>query len=154
MMTGRRLVRLVGMFVVAVAFCMQARGAAAQVAGGQVAAAVGEGAPRAVLEQYCFSCHNERREVGGLALDALDMADVAERADVWEQVIRKLRTGAMPPAGRPQPGKTATNYLASWLEAELDRAALLHPDPGRPTLHRLNRSVLPDLGGLDGRCRS
>ena len=140
MMTGRRLVRLVGMFVVAVALCVQARGAAAQVAGGQVAAAAGEGAPRAVLEQYCFSCHNERREVGGLALDALDMADVAERADVWEQVIRKLRTGAMPPAGRPQPGKTATNYLASWLEAELDRAALLHPDPGRPTLHRLNRS--------------
>ena len=138
-MTPRRLARVVGTWcvVLAVAFCAQARGAAAQVA---VAAAAGEEAPRAVLEQYCFSCHDERREVGGLALDALDMADVAGRADVWEQVVRKLRTGAMPPAGRPQPGKTASNYVATWLEAELDRAALLHPDPGRPTLHRLNRS--------------
>ncbi len=142
MMTGRRLVRLVGMSVVAVALCVRASGAAAQVAAGQVAAAAaaGEQAPREVLQQYCFSCHNERREVGGLALDALDMADVAGRADVWEQVVRKLRTGAMPPAGRPQPGKTASAYVATWLEAELDRAALLNPDPGRPTLHRLNRS--------------
>jgi len=143
MTTGRGLVRVVGMSGVAVAFafCVLARGAAAQVAVGAAPdAAAGEGAPRAVLQQYCFSCHNERREVGGLALDALDMADVAERADVWEKVVRKLRTGAMPPAGRPQPGKTASNYVATWLEAELDRAALLHPDPGRSTLHRLNRS--------------
>ena len=142
-MTGRHLARVVGMLcvVVAVAFCVQARGAAAQVAVGAVsAAAAGERAPRDVLQQYCFSCHNERREVGGLALDALDMAHVAERADVWEQVVRKLRTGAMPPAGRPQPGKTVSNEVATWLEAELDRAAREHPDPGRPTLHRLNRS--------------
>ena len=138
-MTGPRLARVVGMsgVIVALAFCVQARGAAAQVA---VAAAAGERAPRAVLEQYCFSCHNERSEVGGLALDVLDMAHVAERSDVWEQVVRKLRTGAMPPAGRPQPGKALSNDVATWLEAELDRAAVEHPDPGRPTLHRLNRS--------------
>ena len=140
-MTGRHLARVVGMLcaVVAVAFCVQARGAAAQVAVG-AAAAAGERAPRDVLQEYCFSCHNERREVGGLALDALDMTHVAERADVWERVVRKLRTGAMPPAGRPQPGKTVSNDVATWLEAELDRAAREHPDPGRPTLHRLNRS--------------
>ena len=138
-MTGRHLGRAVGMscVVVTVAFCVRARDAAAQV---DVAAAAGQGAPRAVLQEYCFGCHNERRMVGDLALDVLDMAQVAERSDVWEQVVRKLRTGAMPPAGRPQPGKALSNDVATWLEAELDRAALLHPDPGRPTLHRLNRS--------------
>ena len=142
-MTGPRLARVVGMwcFVVAGAFCVQARVAAAQVAVGAVTAvAAGERAPRDVLEQYCFSCHNERRRVGDLALDALDMADVAERADVWELVVRKLRTGAMPPAGRPRPAEAVSNDFATWLEGELDRAALENPDPGRPTLHRLNRS--------------
>ena len=138
-MTGPRLARGVGMscVVATVAFFVQARGAAAQVA---VVAAAGQGAPRAVLQEYCFGCHNERRMVGDLALDVLDMAHVAERSDVWEQVVRKLRTGAMPPAGRPQPGKALSNDVATWLEAELDRAAVEHPDPGRPTLHRLNRS--------------
>ena len=68
------------------------------------------------------------------------MAHVGESADVWEQVVRKLRTGAMPPAGRPRPDKTESNDVVTWLETQLDRAALEHPNPGRPTLHRLNRS--------------
>ena len=54
--------------------------------------------------------------------------------------MRKLRTGAMPPAGRPRPDKAVSNAVVTWLETRLDRAALEHPNPGRPTLHRLNRS--------------
>ena len=103
-------------------------------------AATGEPAPRAVLQRYCFACHNQRARVGGLALDTLDLSRVGEHADVWEAVIRKLRTGAMPPAGRPRPDQAAVRAMATWLETELDRAALANPDPGRPTLHRLNRT--------------
>ncbi|MCH8208542.1 MAG: hypothetical protein IIA62_05760, partial [Nitrospinae bacterium] len=50
----------------------------------------------AMLQQYCITCHNQRARVGGLALDTLELAQVGERPDVWEQVVRKLRTGAMP----------------------------------------------------------
>ncbi len=152
-MTGglwARVMRVVGVSfaVAAIASGVHVRGAAGQVGGvaGQVAAdatadaAVAEGTPRAVLEQYCFSCHNESRLAGDLALDVLDMAHPAERADVWEQVVRKLRTGAMPPVGRPRPEETESDYVVTWLEAELDRAALENPNPGRPALHRLNRS--------------
>ena len=103
-------------------------------------AATGAPAPRAVLQRYCFACHNQRARVGGLALDTLDLSRVGEHADVWEAVIRKLRTGAMPPAGRPRPDQAAVRAMATWLETELDRAALANPDPGRPTLHRLNRT--------------
>ena len=78
-------------------------------------------------------------KTGGLALDALDLAQLSEHAEVWEKVVRKIRTGAMPPAGRPRPDKALADSVASWLEADLDRAALEHPNPGRPTLHRLNR---------------
>jgi hypothetical protein len=93
-----------------------------------------------VLRQYCFACHNDRARIGGLALDTLDLDHVAARPDVWEQVVRKIRTGAMPPAGRPRPDAAASAGVATWLEAELDRASRERPNPGRPALHRLNRS--------------
>jgi mono/diheme cytochrome c family protein len=95
--------------------------------------------PRAVFDKYCVTCHNQRLKTGGLALDVLDPAQVSEHAEVWEKVVRKIRTGAMPPVGRPRPDKALAESVASWLEAGLDRAALEHPNPGRSTLHRLNR---------------
>jgi mono/diheme cytochrome c family protein len=96
-------------------------------------------APRTVFDKYCVTCHNTRIKTAGLALDALDVEQVSEHTDIWEKVVRKLRTGAMPPVGRPRPDKALSDSVASWLEARLDRAALEHPNPGRPTLHRLNR---------------
>lgn len=109
--------------------------------------------PRQVLQQYCFACHNERAKTGGLALDILEMTRVGENADVWEAVVRKLRTGAMPPVGRPRPDASESQAVVTWLEGELDRAALENPNPGRPTLHRLNRveyrNAVRDLLAVD-----
>ena len=109
--------------------------------------------PRQVLQQYCFACHNERAKTGGLALDILEMTRVGENADVWEAVVRKLRTGAMPPVGRPRPNASESQAVVTWLEGELDRAALENPNPGRPTLHRLNRveyrNAVRDLLAVD-----
>ena len=99
-----------------------------------------EPAPRAVLQRYCFACHNQRTLTAGLALDVLDMNEAGKHPEVWEAVINKLRTGAMPPAGRPRPDNATYDAVVAWLETELDRAALASPDPGRPTLHRLNRT--------------
>ncbi len=109
--------------------------------------------PRAVFDKYCVTCHNQRVKTAGLALDALDPAQVGEHAEAWEKVVRKLRTGAMPPAGRPRPDKALADSVASSLEAGLDRAAAEHPNPGRPTLHRLNRveyrNAIRDLLALE-----
>ncbi len=116
-------------------------------------AAVAESTPRAVLQRYCFACHNQRARTGGLALDVLDMTRAGEHAEVWEAVIRKLRTGAMPPVGRPRPDAATYDAVVTWLETELDRAARADPDPGRPTLHRLNRTeyrnAIRDLLAVD-----
>jgi mono/diheme cytochrome c family protein len=94
----------------------------------------------ATVQKYCVSCHNEKVKSGGLTLSTLDMARVTENADVWEHVIRKVRTGAMPPAGRPRPDKAVTTNFVTYLETELDKAALATPNPGRPALPRLNRA--------------
>jgi mono/diheme cytochrome c family protein len=101
--------------------------------------AAGVQAPRAMLDKYCVTCHNQRLKTAGLAIDALDLAEIGQHAEVFEKMVRKIRTGAMPPAGRPRPDKALADAVASWLEEGLDRAALEHPNPGRPTLHRLNR---------------
>ena len=95
---------------------------------------------RAVLDKYCMTCHNAKVKSGGIVISALDMADVGHDAESWEKVARMIRTGAMPPAGRPRPDKAAADGVVSWLEDELDRTALEHPNPGRPTLQRLNRA--------------
>ena len=115
-------------------------GAAAQPPGPGAAAAA-PSPQRLLLDRYCVTCHNERLQTAGLTLDVLDVDDVAERPDVWEKVVRKLRAGLMPPMGRPRPDREAYDGFASWLEARLDRAAALDPDPGRsPAFHRLNRT--------------
>jgi mono/diheme cytochrome c family protein len=92
----------------------------------------------AVLNQYCASCHNERAMTADLAIDRLNPARVQENPAAWEKVVRKLRTGTMPPPGSPRPAPEVYHATASWLEAELDRTA--QPNPGRPALRRLNRA--------------
>ena len=81
----------------------QAPGAAA----GAATEAAGAAAARAVLDRYCVTCHNDRLRTGGLSLDAgaVDTADPSRHADVWERVIVKLRTGAMPPPRATAPGR-------------------------------------------------
>src|SRR5688572_7068057 len=68
------------------------------------------------------------------------LSRVTASPEVWEHVIRKVRTGAMPPAGRPRPDKAVAENLVTYLETELDKAALATPNPGRPALPRLNRA--------------
>ena len=73
-------------------------------------------------------------------LDKMSLEKVVEDAPVWEKVVHKLRTRAMPPAGRPRPDAPSYKLLITRLETELDRGAAVRPNPGRPTIHRLNRA--------------
>ena len=97
-------------------------------------------AERALLNRYCVTCHNERLKTAGLMLDKMDVEKVSEGAEVWEKVVRKLRTGTMPPAGMPRPDEAAYDSFAGYLETALDSAAAAKPNPGRPAVHRLNRA--------------
>jgi hypothetical protein len=107
----------------------------------------------ALLDKYCVSCHNDKLRTGGLSLQSANLNDVPKNAETWEKVIRKLHVGAMPPQGLPRPDKPALAGLAAYLETSLDRAAAAQPNPGRATMHRLNRAeyanAVHDLLGLD-----
>jgi hypothetical protein len=113
--------------------------------------------PQATLQRYCLTCHNQNLKARGtvpVAFDQLNLSNVGADAEIWERVVRKVRTGLMPPAGRPRPDTAAGDAFVSWLETQLDDAALAHPNPGRtPPFHRLNRveykNVIRDLLGLE-----
>jgi len=92
-----------------------------------------------VLDQYCVKCHNSTDWAGGVAFDTLSAGDIPEDSKVWEQAIRKLRTGMMPPPGKPRPESAVLGDLAGELASRLDRAAQRHPLPGTASPHRLNR---------------
>ena len=99
---------------------------------------------REFLDTYCVTCHHARARTSatssGVVLDAVDAARVGPDAAVWEKVVRKMRTGAMPPAGMPRADAVAQARFITHLEAALDREAAARPNPGRPAPHRLNRA--------------
>jgi len=109
------------------------------VLGGQVRSQV-QSQAQGTIDRYCATCHNPRVKAGGLALDALPVANAARDPQTWEKVIRKVRTGMMPPSGAPRPDRATLDGLAATVETSLDRAAAAAPNPGAPALHRLNRT--------------
>src|SRR4051812_49421897 len=109
---------------------------------------------RVLLTRYCVTCHNDKLKTAGLVIDPSGTSNVPAGADVWEKVIRKLRTGQMPPPGRPRPDNQQVQALATYLETAIDRDAAARPNPGRTeAIHRLTRAeyrnAVRDLFALD-----
>src|SRR6188472_395359 len=137
-----------GTAMCAVLFCLALAGhlrSEAQVpstAPAPAAAQAGEGTPsgvpagvsaspqRALINQYCVTCHNDRARTGGLSLTAFDPDAAVQHAEIAEKVIRKLRGGLMPPAGARRPDSQSAAAFVSWLENKVD-AATVAPAPGR-----------------------
>jgi hypothetical protein len=115
--------------------------------------AAAQKAQKELIEDYCVSCHNQKTKTASLVLEGLDYSRVANNAEVWEKVLRKVRTGQMPPAKAPKPDAHEVGAFVGWLEGALDRAARVNPNPGRPAVHRLNRAeysnVIRDLLAVD-----
>src|SRR5437870_1224755 len=113
--------------------------------------------PRAVITQYCSTCHSDKAKAAGMDsarkidFDTLDVAHLTRDAETWERIVRKLRAGMMPPSGMRRPDPVTYKGLITWLENELDRNAVTYTPP--PGLHRLNRTeyanVIKDLLDLD-----
>jgi len=102
---------------------------------------------------YCMDCHIGPKAPAGLNLQALDFDNLDRNGAVWEKLMVKLRNREMPPPGMPRPDAATYQDLVSSIDAERDRLAQVRPNPGRPTLHRLNRSeyanVIRDLLAIE-----
>src|SRR6202171_6432331 len=147
--SARSIARQVAVLFIAggfVALCAQQQ----QPAGERPTAAAPQ---RALINQYCVGCHNDKLKTGGLALDTVNVENMNQNPEVWEKVVRKVRARYMPPAGLPRPDEKAYQSLISYLETSLDQLSAAKPNPGRTaTLRRLTRTeyqnAIRDLVGL------
>jgi hypothetical protein len=114
----------------------------------------GAATTRDLLGRYCTDCHNATDFTAELVITPGDVDKIANDAEHWEKVVRKLRTEEMPPDG-PRPEHEQYLRAAAFLEAELDTAAAADPQPGDvPAFRRLTRTeyrnAIRDLLALDG----
>ena len=112
---------------------------------------------RPVLTGTCAQCHNNRLQSGGLSVEALTSSDsLASQREIWENVLRRLRAGDMPPAGAQRPPKPQLDAVIGYVERAFERAdASIPQDPGRVAARRLNRNeysnTIRDLLGVQFR---
>src|SRR5215468_6989399 len=114
-------------------------------------------AQKAIVSQYCMTCHSDKAKSAGMDsarkinFDQLDVAHVGKDAKTWELIVRKLRAGMMPPVNMKRPEPAAYKGFITWLENELDRNGTAYTPP--PGLHRLNRTeyanVIKDMLDLN-----
>ena len=93
-----------------------------------------------LVRTYCVVCHNDVLLTGNTTLQAFEVENATDNAQVAERMIMKLRAGMMPPPGFPRPGGDSLLALVETLESTLDEAAARNPNPGNRTFQRLNRA--------------
>jgi hypothetical protein len=93
-----------------------------------------------LIREYCARCHGTLIQKGEMSLERFRAGAAEEQPELAEKIIRKLRAGMMPPAGQRRPDAETLAAFATVLEARVDRAAALEPEPGRRTFQRLNRA--------------
>jgi hypothetical protein len=104
-----------------------------------------------LLTKYCYDCHGDGARKGKLAIDELT-TDAQDR-QTWWKVLKNVRAGIMPPQKKPQPTEAEKAQLADWIKYTSFALDPSNLDPGRVTLHRLNRveyrHTIHDLMGID-----
>jgi hypothetical protein len=107
---------------------------------------------RTMIDTYCAGCHSTAVHAGGLALDTLPLDAIRDHPDVWEKAVRKLRGRLMPPPGSRQPAQAEIDSFVTWMESELDRAAVV-PMAGHVPMQRMTRTeyatAVNDLLGIE-----
>ena len=107
---------------------------------------------QALVNEYCTVCHNDDLKIGNFSWTELDLKYPERNLAQAEKVIRKLRSGMMPP-DEPRPISSELEAFALALESRIDEIAEVNPYAGSPELHRINRreyrNSIRDLLGID-----
>lgn len=107
------------------------------------------------LKKHCLGCHSGDEPKAELSLDAFkDSQSVVVARKTFENVLRMITTGEMPPKKKPHPSVAEAEAFVEHVKAVWDYADLhAKPDPGRVTMRRLNRTeyrnTIRDLLGVD-----
>ena len=109
-----------------------------------------------ILAEYCYGCHGLGIKKGNVTLDDFPTDEsILARKELWNSALKNVRSGLMPPAGKPRPTPDQLKILEHWIKRDAFDLDPGDPDPGRVTLRRLNRveyrNTVRDLMGIDYR---
>jgi len=107
-----------------------------------------------ILKEYCYDCHGDGMDKGGVAFDAFNPdTDLGTSQDLWWRALKNLRADMMPPPKKPQPSARQVARLEHWIKTRAFGLDERNPDPGRVTIRRLNRveyrNTIRDLMGIE-----
>lgn len=107
-----------------------------------------------LFDRYCFECHGDGMDKGGLALDGLLQAGTSDTNRFqWVKTWKIVRDGFMPPADADPIPEAERKVLTQWIEQKRLGVDYVNPDPGRVTVRRLNRMeyefTIQDLFGIN-----
>jgi mono/diheme cytochrome c family protein len=109
---------------------------------------------RPFLDQNCASCHGGAKPKGRFRVAELgpDFVGKANRQK-WQTVLRRIRTGEMPPKEKPRPPEDQVQGVTGWIAGQVQAAEVaMKKAQGRTVLRRLNRveyeNTLRDLLGV------
>ncbi len=108
-----------------------------------------------VLAKYCTQCHGGKKPKGDLSLEQFkEDAAARQQPHVWDKVAQNLRSGDMPPKGKPRPTPAEVQAVTGWIDRHVVQVDCTKArNPGRVTIRRLNRreykNTIRDLVGID-----
>ncbi|MEO5960197.1 MAG: DUF1587 domain-containing protein, partial [Opitutaceae bacterium] len=106
-----------------------------------------------VLAKYCYDCHGNGIDKGGVTLDSFESAASLRDHELWSRALRNIRSGIMPPADEAKPTAAEAEKVMAWIKRDAFGLDPGKPDPGRVTVRRLNRveyrNTVRDLTGVD-----
>jgi len=107
-----------------------------------------------VLTEFCYDCHADGANEGGVAFDEFKSDEATlQNPELWWKALKNLRAGLMPPVRKPQPTADQKERIEQWIKTAVFKADPKNPDPGRVTARRLNRAeyrnTIRDLIGID-----
>ena len=106
------------------------------------------------MAAHCYECHGNGQSEAGIAFDKLTTDDqLLKNPDLWLKVLKNTRAGIMPAEGNPRLSAADQATLDKWIEFTAFGVDPQNLDPGRVTVHRLNRTEyrnsVRDLLGVD-----
>ena len=107
------------------------------------------------LQKNCLACHSGLKPKAELSLDNFkDSASLIKNRKVWDNVVRNIISGDMPPKGKLRPTVNESESFISLVKSIFDfNDRNLKPNPGNVTARRLNRveykNTVRDLIGVD-----
>jgi hypothetical protein len=107
-----------------------------------------------ILKEYCFTCHGDGNKKANLSFDTFKSdEELVGKRELWHAVLKNTRANIMPPGHRSRPSAEEQKILDRWIKYSAFGLDPNSPDPGRVTLHRLNRieyrNTIRDLMGVD-----